>query len=137
MLDLVIIPCGARKVPHRSRAGNLYTGPYFRACLRYALSLTAPERVFILSAKYGLLALSDEVDAYNLTMGQPGSVTITQVRQQAKERGIDGLPCVAVGGRKYTDFCRAVWRNTKTPLTGVGGNGKQLQWLKQHRGVMP
>ena len=52
---IVVIPCGAKKVDHRAPAGKLYTGPYFSACLKWALSRVVSTPIYILSAKYGLL----------------------------------------------------------------------------------
>lgn len=136
--SLVIIPCGGKKQPERCRAVEMYTGPYFKGCLMYAYSLVHEqyENIFILSAKYGLLDLNQEIETYNLKMGQPGCVNWRQVKKQAEERGILEVPQVtALGGELYTQVVKWVWGSgrVKTPLAGVGGIGKQLQWLKNHR----
>jgi hypothetical protein len=132
MRGVVIIPCGKAKQPTPQPAGRLYTGAYFRACLRYAQTLAQPDRIFILSALYGLLALTDVVTPYELRMGEPGCVTLAQVRRQAAARGLLGASVVALGGRNYTDVCRAVWHaGCKCPLAGQGGIGKQMAWMKR------
>lgn len=132
---LVIIPCGARKRPVKSAAYALYTGPYFMANLRYALSIAQRSDVYILSAKYGLLDLAREVEPYNLKMGQPGCVTVTQVCEQAEKLGIlQRSPVIGLGGRLYTDIMRTIWPEIKLPLSGIVGIGKQMQWLNNHRG---
>lgn len=131
---IVIIPCGARKKQGTWPAFQLYTGPYYTMCLRYALSLTSPGNIFILSAKYGLLRLTDLVKSYNLKMGQPGSVKVDEVRRQAQELGLLESSIYAIGGRLYTNICRQVWPSCKTPLDGLSGLGKQLSWMKAHMG---
>ena len=127
---IVIIPCGARKLGHLAQAQHMYIGSYHKMCQRYARSLTTPDNIYILSAKYGLLKMTDMIEPYSLTLGQPGCVTPLQVRQRAAELEILDRLCVAVGGKKYTDLCRRVWQDCSTPLQGKGGNGRQMQWMK-------
>ena len=134
---IVVIPCGAKKRPGTHRARDLYVGSYFTGCLRYALSIAPENRVFILSGKYGLLRLGDKIESYEMMLGQPGSVTLARVKAQAVEFGIQDCACVAVAGSKYAGMCKSVWKRTATPLAGVGGFGKQLQWMKQNRGRIP
>lgn len=130
---IVVIPCGGKKRLVSCVAGRMYIGPYHRACLTYALTLVPPERVYILSAKYGLLALDERIAPYNLKMGQRGCVTARTVADQAAARGLRAEErVIALGGRAYTDVARAVWSHAETPLDGVGGMGYQMQWLKQH-----
>lgn len=123
---IVVIPCGAKKRPGTHRARDLYVGSYFTGCLRYALSIAPESRVFILSGKYGLLRLGDEIESYEMMLGQPGSVALARVKAQAVELGIRDCAVIAVAGSKYAGMCRAVWKHTITPLAGVGGFGKQL-----------
>jgi cytoplasmic iron level regulating protein YaaA (DUF328/UPF0246 family) len=47
----------------------LYISPLFRLSLKYAKSLN-PDKIFILSAKYGLLDLNEEVEPYDLTLNK-------------------------------------------------------------------
>lgn len=134
---IVIIPCGAKKQSVPVPAYAMYLGAYYKACLRYALSISKQDDIFILSAKHGLLALDDPIAPYNLRMGEVGSVTTQQIRDQALQRGILNEQVVGIGGRDYTDILCQVWADCITPLQGVGGIGKQIQWLKWHRGVIP
>ena len=45
----------------------MYTGELFKKSLAYAKSLH-PRQIYILSAKYGLLKLSDMIEPYNKTL---------------------------------------------------------------------
>lgn len=128
---IVIIPCGKAKKAYRTIAGAMYVGNYHRACMRYAWTLTTPDHIYILSSKYGLLALTDEIDPYELYMGQQGSITTEQVRKQAQERNLLLERVVALGGRSYTSVCKAIWPACLTPLEGVGGMGAQISWMTQ------
>jgi hypothetical protein len=96
--------------------------------------------IYILSAKYGLLPLDQVIAPYDLTMGQPGSVTPAQVRQQAQARMLLTEPVIALGGDPYLTICQQVWPHVQTPLRGRGSFGRfgyQLQWMKQHYGRLP
>ncbi|GAX57493.1 hypothetical protein SO3561_09063 [Streptomyces olivochromogenes] len=61
-------PCGSRKLGRRARAADLYVGSYHRAC-RKAADALRPDRLLILSARYGLLDLDDVVDPYDTHHG--------------------------------------------------------------------
>lgn len=133
---IIIIPCGARKQSGSHLAQHLYTGPYFKACLHWALSNAEPANIFILSAKYGLLALDDCIETYEMRMGNPGSIQLKEVRQQAYDRDLIQKHCIAIGGRSYTGLCKQIWINCETPLEGKGGQGKQIHWLKYNHGIL-
>ncbi len=134
---IVVIPCGAKKRAGVHKARDLYIGSYFTGCLRYALSIAPESSVYILSGKYGILSLTDKVESYEMMLGKPGSITLAQVQRQVDDRGLRGCSVVAVAGQRYANLCKAIWKDCKTPLTGVGGFGKQLQWMKQNRGRVP
>jgi len=129
---IIIISCGAKKVAGEHKARDLYVGAYFRAQLAYALSRVPAEQVFVLSAKYGLVRLGDELEAYDLRMGEPGSVEPMYVGLQAEEVfKIGGDRVVALGGAGYVHFCRRVFGDDiETPLEGRGGLGQQIAWLR-------
>lgn len=128
----VVIPCGGAKRSERCPAGEMYVGGYHRACRKYANRLTMPARILILSAKHGLLRLTDVIEPYELRMGQPGSITTAVAWQQARKMGLlDESRVVALGGRAYTAVCRTIWPHCTTPLDGRGGIGKQLSWLNR------
>ncbi|MFG2358383.1 DUF6884 domain-containing protein [Streptomyces sp. NPDC048521] len=127
--ELVVIPCGARKLDHRARAADMYIGSYHRACRRAAEALR-PDRLVILSARYGLLDLDDEIEPYDTPHGAVGAVTVGLLRDQARTRGIVALdPVVVLGGARHVTLARSVWPHALTPLSGTRGMGEQLARL--------
>lgn len=86
----MIIPCGAEKRDGTHAARDLYTGQMFRLALAAALEQLDGDttHVLVLSALHGLIRLTDQVAAYDVKMGQPGSVTATTVAAQAAAHGI-------------------------------------------------
>jgi hypothetical protein len=128
---LAIIPCGARKRQGRHAARYLYVGPYFRAALRWA-ETSGADRVLILSAKHGLLALDEQVDSYDLTFGQPGAVTAAEVEQQSYLRLVRHTrPVQCVGGAAYRGIVRQVWPWATSPVEGCTSMGAHLRVLSQ------
>ena len=118
---VVLVGCGARKAAGPAVAADLYTGPYFRACLLAALALAPRDRIFVLSARHGLLGLDDgPIAPYELTLGQPGAVDAAVIRAQAAARQIADAPVVALCGARYAALARRVWATVGTPLAGLG-----------------
>lgn len=141
---IVVIPCGSKKRDGRHAARDLYVGPYFRAAYRYATSVVSESNVFILSARYGLVRCGDVLQSYELTLGDPGSVTPLRVRDQADALGIITEPdVIVIGGERYVKLVRQVWPRSRAPFGRDGklleraGIGYQLQALKRWRGRVP
>lgn len=131
---IVIVACGAKKLDRAARARDLYVGPYFKACLAYALAFAKAKNVFIILAKYGLVGLNDVIEPYDKKLGAPFSVTEFSLTTQAEQLGLLDQKVIVLGGRKYVSLCRKVWRTgLQAPLAGKGGIGKQMQWMKEQR----
>ncbi|WP_329557026.1 DUF6884 domain-containing protein [Streptomyces sp. NBC_00696] len=127
--ELVVIPCGSRKLDHPARAADLYTGSYHRAC-RTAAEALRPDRLLILSARYGLLDLDDVIEPYDTPHGTKESVTAQLLLEQAMLRNIVRLdPVIALGGARHVGLIHSVWPHALTPLTGTRGMGEQMARL--------
>ena len=128
----MIVSCGAAKLDRSALAADMYVGPFHHLVRRAAAALTGESRILILSARYGLLRVSDVIEPYDLRPGQPGAVTAAEVCQQAAERGLRVLhPLVVLAGRDYTELARAVWRYLVAPLAGCRGIGEQRARLAE------
>lgn len=128
---VVIISCGAKKLERAAPARDLYTGPYFKATLGYALTIAPAENIFVLSAKYGLVRLHDRLKPYDLKMGAAGGVKIRTVMRQAERLGIATQNVIALGGSRYVGLIRKVWSSVEAPLEGKGGLFQQIAWLRR------
>lgn len=143
---LVVISCGAAKQAGRHPAHALYTGSYFKASSAWARSVTTTDRIYILSALYGLVPHDQEIDSYNVVMGDPGSVTLAHVLAQADTLGLANEASVyVVGGERYVRIARNVWPRARAPFGkdggmlkhGKAGIGYQIQALKRWNGRLP
>lgn len=124
----VIIPCSGQKLQGRHKARHLYQGLYFKGCLRAALALTEPENIFVLSGKYGLLPLEQEVESYEQRIN-PSTMTpvvVEQAKNYAEEPNIRLLL-----PRDYASVIMAVWPHAVNEFDGASGIGVQLGRCKQ------
>lgn len=129
--SVVIIGCGAKKATGTTAAGQMYVGGYHRSCRRAADQLISSDRILILPAKYALLHLTDLISPYEQRLDQPGAVAATDLQRQARALGLEhDQDVIILAGRAYTRLARTIWPAAATQLAGVGGMGRQLQWLK-------
>ena len=134
MAKIVLISCVSKKLNHKSKAQDLYVSPLFQKNLRYAKSLN-PDKIFILSAKYGLLSLTDEVEPYNKTLNKMTSNEIKEwansvLKQLQKVSDLDNEEFIFLAGNNYRKFLLPHIKNYKIPMLGLG-IGKQLKWLTE------
>ena len=68
MKTIVLLMCGNNKLPSKAKAKDLYTSPRFQKSLEYAKTITDCYCIFILSAKYGLVRLEQELATYDKSL---------------------------------------------------------------------
>ncbi len=135
MAKIVLISCASKKLSFKSKAQDMYISPLFRYNLKYALSL-APDKIFILSAKYGLLDLEHEIEPYNLTLTTMKQKEIKEwaikvIKELEKKHNINKDEFIFLAGSKYRKHLLNGLKNYKIPLKGLS-IGKQLKYLKNH-----
>jgi len=133
MLKIVLVSCGSKKLHRKSKVQDLYISSLFKKNLQYARSLK-PDKIFILSAKHGLLKLNEEIEPYEKTLNEMSSKEIKEwadlVLQQLKNvADLENDNFVFLAGNNYRKFILPYINNYKIPLEGLS-IGLQLQWLK-------
>ena len=134
MAKVVLISCVSKKLHHKSKAQDLYISPLFKKNLQYAKSLN-PDKIFILSAKYGLLRLNEEIEPYNKTLNKMRSKEIKEwanslLNQLKKSTDIENDEFIFLAGDNYRKFLLSHIKHYKIPMQGLS-IGKQLQWLSK------
>lgn len=127
----VFLSCVSKKAKINCSAQEMYISSLFKKSLAYAKSIN-PDHIYILSAKYGLLELTDVIAPYNKTLKTMTKAEITQwsnlVYSQMKDKKIDfNEKAVFLTGKIYSDPLVKYFSNLEFPL----GNlpiGKRLQW---------
>ncbi|MFJ9574669.1 DUF6884 domain-containing protein [Streptomyces bacillaris] len=131
---IVVVGCGKSKQDRRVPAGAMYVGPFHGSCRETAKALLQDGgRQYILSAAHGLLDLSTEIDPYDITVGDPGSISAELVQAQVRERGIESAEVTVLAGGKYVQLARPAWPLLRAPLAGAAGIGEMKQRLSQIR----
>ncbi len=131
---IVLISCVVQKLSQRAKAKDLYISTLFKLNLKYAEKLE-PNEIFILSAKYGLLPLGQEIEPYEQTLNNMRSNEIKQwasrVLDQIKQVcSIDETEFTFLAGDKYRKYLLPHIKNAQIPLEGLR-IGEQLQRLKR------
>lgn len=134
MKKIVLISCVKKKLPYRAKAQDLYVSTLFRSNLEYARSLK-PDAIYILSAKYGLVGLDQEIDTYDLTLNTMGEAEkrtwarrVLEVLRQEADLARDHF--VFLAGLNYRKYLAPSMRSYEVPLEGYSF-GEQLRELKR------
>lgn len=67
-MTIVFISCVKTKSDKPCLAKDMYQSTLFKYSLRYARKLTTDDKIYILSAKYGVLPLNKHISPYELTL---------------------------------------------------------------------
>lgn len=129
---LVIISCGGKKATTSQPASLMYLGPYFKVCLKYARTLTTDDHIRILSSKYGLLPLAQEISRYEMRITDKEAISDAELRRQAVSQGlVDESDVIIIAGNSYTTKALKIWPVAQTPLKGKGKMGEQMKYMNQ------
>lgn len=136
MIDYVFISCVKTKRSSRCMAKDMYISPLFKKAYQYALKFVSEDKIYILSAKYGLIHSSQMIDPYEKTLNaerdKERKVWAYNVVQQMKAKGIPlDASVMLLGGVNYTKYLSMVLKNASCPLKGLS-MGKTLQWYNKH-----
>ena len=131
---IVFLSCTKSKLKGNHKAKDLYSSPLFKKSYQYARSLN-PDKIFILSAKYGVLELDDQVSDYEETLNSKPDRHIKQwsynVCKQLESKGISyNEEVIFLTGENYHKYIKLKFANKHIPLQGLG-LGRRLQRLNQ------
>jgi len=132
MAKVALISCVSKKLSKPAKAGELYVSDLFKKNLAYA-KLLAPNAIYILSAKHGLLGLDEEIEPYEQTLNTMKDAQVRAwaesvlVQMQGKVGAEDEV--IFLVGEKYRKYLMPHFKNAAVPLQGLG-IGRQLAFLK-------
>ena len=126
---IVFIGCGKQKRKGTHPASKLYTGTYFQSCLAVARKIVDDKSIFILSAKHGVLGLSDRVESYELKLSDLSPFKLSRWRKSIREfvnqKITEGFRPVFVCGELYH---KGLPGRKMLPKAGIG---IQMRFMKQ------
>jgi len=135
MTNIVLISCASKKLGHTAKAQDMYISSLFKKNLQYAKDLLKPEKIYILSAKHGLLKLETEIEHYNKTLNNMPSRDKTKwaenvYKQLKKETDINTSKYIFLAGYNYYKYLVQKLPCYEILMEGLQ-IGKHLQWLKE------
>lgn len=131
-MDIAFISCVSKKLNHSAKAKDLYISDLFKKSLKYCQ--VNYDKIFILSAKYGLLELDDQIDTYDMTLNnmnekqkkQWSYKVYHQIIKKIDEDDVLYFHC-GLNYRKY--LIRKLKNDLKEPMKGIS-IGLQLRFYK-------
>ena len=132
----VFLSCVSKKRDYSCCTSDMYISDLFKKSLAYAIKITNPTNVYVLSAKYGLLELHEQIDPYELTLNTMNKKErkewANKVLKQCVEKGISfEEETIFLCGRKYREFIMNEFKNSSAPLARMG-IGEQLAFYKNN-----
>lgn len=133
MKTIILISCCGPKQKVKSRAEDLYISTRFKYSLKCAKKLM-PNKIFILSSKYGLVNLDDELEPYNETLNNKSVSYIIHwsahvVKELSKVSDLQNDRFIFFAGEKYRKYILPYLNSYRIPLKGMR-IGQQLKRLK-------
>lgn len=130
---IALIGCVKQKRNTACSAQEMYTSPLFRKS--YAYALRHAQKIYILSAKYGLLSPKKIISPYNETLNSKTEhekkIWAARVHAQMQQAGIHPKDQIMfLCGENYCKYLRCIYPNSIEPLRGLP-MGKRLKWLKE------
>jgi len=131
---IVLISCVSKKQSCKSRVRDFYISTLFKLNLKYAEKLE-PNGIYVLSAKYVLLSLDEEIEPYNQTLNEMSAAKIKSwsdeiLLQINHFSDIKNTKYIFLAGDKYRKYLLPHLKDYAIPLKGLA-IGKQLKKLKE------
>lgn len=131
---IVFLSCVKTKREIPCQAQELYVSDLFRKSLAYAKSLN-PSKIYILSAKYGLLELDDVIRPYEQTLVGANQITCKRwavmVYKQMQAKGINFQEeAVFLCGTNYRKYLTTKFPRASAPLKHLR-IGEQLRFYSE------
>lgn len=137
MSKIVLISCVSKKRNESCKARDLYISDLFKKALYYSENVIKADKIFVLSAKYGLVSLDEIIEPYDKTLNKMKKGEVLQwsdmVLEDLKNNiDIDNDKVIFMAGLKYRKYIESSIKNVEVPMRGMK-IGQQLQFLKRCR----
>lgn len=137
----VFLSCVSEKEDHKCAAKDLYISPLFQKSYAYAQKLN-PDHIYILSAKYFVVDLDEEISPYDVTLKDMNADEkrewVDNVLKKMDEKGIDrNEKTIFLAGHAYLDYLVEHFSDYSIPYqdAGLEGIGHILHWLDEQIGL--
>jgi len=123
MKKIVLISCVSKNLPYKEKVKNLYISPLFKNKLDYAQKFK-PDKIYVLSAKYGLLNLETEIEPYDLTLNNMSLNEVKVwservIKQISTQADLNQDNFILLAGKKYRNYLIPHISFFQIPLEGM------------------
>jgi len=136
ILKVFLISCVRKKRTYSCKAKDLYTSPLFIKSYKYAEQQA--DKIFILSAKYGLVKPDEIIEPYNQTLNKMSDKERIDwsrkvIERLSEETSLKNDKFIILAGKNYYEKILPSIYIYELPLLGLGiGIGKRLKWFDEH-----
>ena len=135
MNKYVLISCCKTKAKGKMPASELYISNLFKKSMAYAKSLK-PTKIFILSAKHGLLELDDPISTYDETLNSKKSDERKKwankvIQKLTIKTDLNKDEFIFLAGMKYRQYLLPHIKRHKIPMLGIS-LFEQPKWLQEN-----
>lgn len=135
MSNIVLISCVSKKRKESCKARDLYISDLFKKALFYSENIIKADKIFVLSAKYGLVSLDEVIEPYDKTLNKMKTYEVLQWSERVLEDlknniDIENDKVIFIAGAKYRKYIEPLIKNVEVPMRGMK-IGEQLQFLKR------
>ena len=134
MRNIALISCVSKKIKNKAKAEELYVSDLFKKNLAYA-RIMKYDNIYILSAKYGLLNLHDEISPYDVTLNhmninEKKEWALNVIKKLKSLENIENTNFIFLAGENYRKYLLPEIKYYEMPMKGLG-IGEQLKFLKE------
>lgn len=130
----VFLSCVKTKLDKKAYVKDMYISPLFKFSLAYARTLTVDDKIFVLSAKYGLLKLDDIISPYEKSLNEfkekERKIWAYNTFRQIEKIVDLNEEAIFLCGMNYRKYIITKFKNASVPLKGLM-LGEQLQFYKK------
>lgn len=132
-MKIGLVACCSKKLNTESLAKDMYISILFKYSMKYLNERC--DKIFILSAKYGLLELNDKIATYDKTLNEMNKADrinwSNDVLKKLKSKtNLENDQFIILAGKRYREKLVKYIKNYDIPMETLG-IGKQLKFLKE------
>lgn len=133
-MKIALIACVKKKNNHNCKAKEMYISTLFKYCYKYASKRV--DKIYILSAKYGLLNEETVIYPYNETLKSKSEYdkkvwSYRVIKELAKVADIENDSFLILAGLEYRKYIIQKIKKYEIPLKGLSLYN-QVKYLKEH-----
>ncbi|MTP73977.1 hypothetical protein GMB80_13665 [Turicibacter sanguinis] len=131
----VLITCVSKKRDYACKARDLYISEWFKKSLAYAEKVIKSDKIFILSAEYGVVSIEKVIAPYDKTLTKMNKIERVAwsnlvVEELNQHIDLENDEVMFLAGKRYREHLEPHIKNMTVSMEGLK-IGQQLRFLKE------